>query len=170
MLFPMKLPFSLGIGICALLPALAILPAEACAASAGVPDPADARPTGANCGLTSPPSNAGEESGHGVLVQVYPRIKDIAAGYNGCQAVFITTKDRPAALAWLVEIVAGDPVRWWSEDASMQAVLGCRFRHGVVTAGDPQTCGRPPISLLPSMPAGCITTRTDAAACDYDGE
>jgi len=128
-----------------------------------------ARPIGSNCSLVSVPAGAGEESGRGVLLQVFPRARDIGPGYSGCQAVFATTKDGPTKLAWLMEVVDGDPVRLWSDDKSMGPKLGCRFKHGKRVAGEPSVCDRSPIALMPSQPAGCVSGSVKGEACEYDG-
>jgi hypothetical protein len=128
------------------------------------------RPTGANCSLESPPVGSGEETGRGVLLQVFPRTGSLGSGYTGCQAVFVTTRDRPVALGWLVELSEGDPVRIWSNDPDMKSQLSCRFRRGLVVTGDPKVCNAASITLLPTMPAGCALNRSDQEKCEYDSE
>lgn len=128
------------------------------------------RPTGRNCSLGAPPAEAGEETGHGVFLQVFPRISSMGPRYTGCQAVFLTTKDHPATLAWLVDVVDGDPVRLWSTDKSMSSILACRFRRGVLAGGDPKQCREASVRLLPSMPAGCALVNSERATCEYDGK
>jgi hypothetical protein len=106
-----------------------------------------------------------------MLLQVYPRIRDLAKTYTGCQAVFMTTtRDRPAALAWLLELNEGDPVRIWSEDKAMSQLLSCRFRRGVLIAGEPKDCKLGPFALLPSMPAGCALAVPSRDTCTYDAK
>ena len=126
-----------------------------------------ARPTGLNCELRSVPATAGEETWHGALIQVYPRIADMGPKYNGCQAVFMTTISSPIAkLAWFVEIVDGDMVRIWPELTEVRDWLDCRFRRGVLTAGDSKVCNRFS-PLIHTVPAGC-TTGTRDRGCEYD--
>ena len=127
------------------------------------------RPKGANCSLVEPPPGAGEETGHGVFLQIYPRIGAMGSNYTGCQAVFTTTRDQPVKLAWLVEVDHGDPVRLWSEDASMSAMLNCRYRGGALVQGDPKVC-ETPLELMPSQPAGCAFGKIEGEACNYDVE
>jgi hypothetical protein len=81
------------------------------------------RPVGQNCDLATPPSSAGEETHHGVLLLVFPRAREIGAHYEGCQVVWIQRKEA-VTLAWIVVIQGGQAVRVWSEDAEMKAMLG----------------------------------------------
>ena len=140
------------------------------APTSGIAIDRGARPTGLNCALAKPPVDAGEETGRGMFLQVYPRIGNIGRTYSGCQAVFITTKHRPATLAWLVEVREGDPVRVWSEEVSMSHALSCRFRRGVLVAGDPKVCKHESAELLPSKPAGCAFANPERDVCKYDAE
>lgn len=128
------------------------------------------KPAGKNCELLMPPAGAGEESGHGYLVQVWPRAKDIDAHYSGCQAVFWTTASQPPRLAWLVEVVNGDPLRRWSADPALRDISQCVYARGVLMKGSPDLCPVPPELLMPSQAAGCVTAPNPAAHCDYDVE
>ena len=130
----------------------------------------EVRPTGPNCDLIKPPADSGEETGHGVLLQAFPRIKALRKSYSGCQAVFVTTPKRSASLAWLIELREGDPIRIWSEDESIREALACRVRQGKVISGDPAVCKRHSIKPLPTMPAGCSRNNQDNANCEYDAE
>lgn len=131
--------------------------------------PVPAKPQGRNCELLAPPTGSGEEGGHGVLVQVYPRTQDIDSRYSGCQAVFWTTAKEPARLAWLVEVFNGDPVRRWSPDPSRREISKCIYAHGALMQGVPDICPLQPELLMPSQAAGCFTNPNSTAHCDYDG-
>ena len=128
------------------------------------------KPQGRNCELVTPPIDAGEEAGHGYLVQVSPRAKDIDSNYSGCQAVFWTTAKEPAQLAWLVEVVNGDPVRRWSSDPAMREISKCVYGHGVLMKGSPDVCPVPPELLMPSQAPGCFSSPSPKGRCDYDVE
>lgn len=130
---------------------------------------ARSRPVGPNCALTQAPDEAGETGGHGVVVRVYPRRGDMSTRYTGCQTVFSQAAGLPDRLVWLVEIVQGEPVRLWTTDPLMQGLLACRYRGGVLTRGEPRVC--PPASelLMPSQPAGCLTSPGRTAGCEFDG-
>lgn len=126
------------------------------------------KPQGRNCELVAPPQDAGEEAGHGYLLQISPRTKDIDSNYVGCQAVFWKTTEEPAQLAWLVEVVNGDPVRRWSSDPSMWEFLQCHYSHGALIRGNPDICPVPPQLLMPSKASGCFTSPSATKHCDYD--
>src|SRR5476649_760441 len=128
------------------------------------------KPQGRNCELVTPTIDAGEEAGHGYLVQVSPRAKDIDSNYSGCQAVFWTTAKEPAQLAWLVEVVNGDPVRRWSFDPAMREISKCVYGHGVLMKGSPDVCPVPPELLMPSQAPGCFSSPSPKGRCDYDVE
>lgn len=140
-------------------------------ASAGDAEVAEiVRPEGKNCELSTPPKNAGEETGHGVLLHVFPRIADINQTYTGCQAVFLTTAKRPTQLGWLVELHDGDPVRLWSAEPDMRQWLTCRYKRGKLVDGKSGVCPVQAPVLLPSMPAGCTDESPKGAQCQYDSE
>nr|GEU28042.1 hypothetical protein [Tanacetum cinerariifolium] len=111
------------------------------------------KPRGKNCQLVAPTLDAGEEAGHGYLIQISPRTKDIDSNYSGCQAVFWKTTKEPAQLAWLVEVVNGDPVRRWSSDPAMREILQCHYTHGALIKGNPDVCPVPPKLLMASKAA-----------------
>ena len=146
--------------VCALAPAIAV----------GAEDSGTARPNGKNCDLLTPPPDAGAETGHGVLLHVFPRTKDVSRAYTGCQAVFITTAKHPSQLAWLVELRSGDPVRLWSADPKLRERLECRYERGKLIEGNRGTCAAGAPALLPSMPAGCAEKASKDDQCDYDSE
>ena len=85
-------------------------------------DEAD-RPVGQNCDLAAPPKRAQEEAHHGVSLLVFPPPGEIAAGYSGCQVVWIK-RNKEATLAWIVVIQDREAVRVWSQDAEMRSMLG----------------------------------------------
>lgn len=147
---------------------LFVIAAGFMASALAAPD-LNGRPEGANCHWTQPPPESGEEAGHGVVLQAFPRIKNLGKSYSGCQAVFVTTRDRPATLAWLLELKQGDPVRIWSTDDTMRPYLACRMRQGKLIAGDPALCQIRPIQLLPTIPAGCVMATAFLGPCEYDG-
>jgi hypothetical protein len=130
---------------------------------------AEPRPVGQNCDLAGPPPEAGEEGGHGFVLLVYPRTKDIGPQYSGCQAVFVTSGVEPTRFAWVVEVVEGDPVRMWSPDEDMKDVLSCRYRAGRLQRGDPNVCPFQSL-LLPTQPAGCFTKSDRDEKCVHDSE
>lgn len=122
------------------------------------------RPKGANCDLISPPLSAGEEMNHGIVLRIFPRAKDIKSTYTGCQALFVQDGDK-WAVASLVEIVAGDPIRVWSPDDDADLLTrGCRFEHGKVIEGDPNNCPMVEFLLIKSLAPGCVRVIQDAVA------
>lgn len=138
----------------------------------------EARPQGINCALKEPPAEAGEETNHGMVLRVFPRAKDIGAGYTGCQAL-MALYGGEWEVVLLTEVVAGDPVRVWSAHESDQRKLACRFNNGKLVRGDEKVCPAPEFLLLKSLPAGCVSVIREAIAkhglgaprpddCDYD--
>jgi hypothetical protein len=121
------------------------------------------RPTGSNCDLKSPPTAAGEETNHGVTLRVFPRAKSINSSYSGCQVLFA-----PAAGGWhvvsIAEVVAGDPVRIWSEHEGNDESLACRYKNGAVVEGNTDKCPHPAFLLLKSMAPGCVKLLQEAVA------
>ena len=113
------------------------------------------RPTGSNCNFAQPPSSAGEEMNHGIVMRIHPRAKDIGPSYTGCQVLFA-----PQEKGWIVvsvtEVLRGDPVRVWSPHAQNATLIACRFRKGKVVAGDPEKCPMPEFLLLKSVAPGCL--------------
>ena len=111
------------------------------------------RPKGKNCDLASPPPSAGEEMNHGLTVRIYPRAKDIAAGYSGCQVLFAPNGGEWVIVS-LTEIVNGDPFRVWvAED---DPAMNCRFKRGKVVRGDPAKCPATQFLVLKSVAPGCV--------------
>ena len=130
----------------------------------------ETRPVGANCDLVTPPSDSGEDGGHGFVMLVYPRTGNIGPKYSGCQSVFVKDAKHEIRLAWVVEVSHGDPIRMWSSDEEMKKVLSCRFRNHKLQSGDSSACPDPNSLLLPTQPAGCFTKNTDDGVCKYDVE
>ena len=121
------------------------------------------RPSGANCGLSVPPPSAGEESNHGITLRIYPRAKEINANYTGCQVLFAPDGGKWVVVA-LTEIVAGDPVRIWSEHETDPSRLACRYAKGKVVKGDPSACPIPRFLVMKSMGPGCVDVIKAAVA------
>lgn len=131
---------------------------------------AEPRPYGVNCSLSRPPSESGEEGGHGFVLLVFPRTGAIGPSYSGCQAVFTTSPGQGTRFAWVVEVSRGDPIRMWSADNEMADVLPCRYRNRQLLRGDPNVCPRPESLLLPTQAAGCFTGKSEDSTCQYDVE
>lgn len=131
---------------------------------------AELRPSGENCSLTRPPADSGEEGGHGFVLQVFPRARDIGPKYSGCQAVFVAGPNKEVRLAWVVEISRGDPIRMWSPDEEMKAVLSCRYKNRQLRYGDPNVCPSAEALLMPTQPAGCFLGKRGGEGCNYDVE
>jgi hypothetical protein len=157
------------------LSAYALLLASALALCSTSTTAKDQRPQGQNCDLVQPPSESGEEAHMGTKLLVFPRAKNIASTYFGCQGLWIPYKEK-YELAMLVEITNGDPVRTWSAVPTKQPGEDCRYRMGEVVAGDRSKCTDPKFLILKSVPAGCFPKIQAAAAagkgwpeeCGYD--
>ena len=120
---------------------------------------AELRPKGPNCALKSPPDSAGEEMNHGITLKIFPRAKDIGPSYTGCQIMFAPYEKAWAIIA-ITEIEKGDPIRIWSEYEPQK----CRYRHGKVIVGNPETCPAPQFLIHKSMAAGCVQIVREAVA------
>jgi hypothetical protein len=129
------------------------------------------RPIGVNCALPEPPADAGEGAVHGTTILVYPRAKDIASNYTGCQTVFAEIDGKWSTVV-MVEVVDGDPIRIWPEDETSE----CLFQKGRIIRGDPDNCPSSEDLLVKSMPPGCVKAKREAAekyapkvdACEYE--
>jgi hypothetical protein len=130
----------------------------------------ESRPAGTNCNLTQPPSDSGEEGGHGYVLLIFPRTGSIGPQYTGCQSVFVKDTKQGVRLAWVVEFFHGDPKRMWSADKEMKEVLPCRYKNRKLLSGDPEVCPDPRTLLLPTQPPGCFTEKIDGGMCQYDVE
>lgn len=121
------------------------------------------RPKGTNCDLVSPPSDAGEESNHGITLRIYPRAKDVGPGYSGCQVLFAPDGEKWIVVT-LTEVVNGDPTRIWGAEPDPR--MDCRYEKGQVVKGDPQQCPVPSLLLTKSMEPGCVELLKAAVARD----
>lgn len=65
-----------------------------------------------NCGLLSPPDNAGETQAHGVILYIYPRSHTIDTSYSGCQN------------------------QWFLDDDHFRKLSVVHYDSGVITAYD----------------------------------
>ena len=74
----------------------------------------------------------------------------------------------PVQLAWLVQIVKGDPIRMWSTSAELREQLDCHWKQGVLLKGNSDKCKAPELML--SQPAGCLKGSPGSEVCDYDSK
>jgi len=121
------------------------------------------KPAGKNCDLVAPPATAGERENHGITLRVYPRAKDVDARYNGCQVLFAPEGEK-WTVAFLTEVINGDPVRVWSAYETDDEVLACRFKQGKLIRGNPDACPAAQFILLESLAPGCTRIVQDAVA------
>jgi hypothetical protein len=104
------------------------------------------RPVGQNCDLATPPTGAGEEAHHGVLLRVFPRAREIGAHYDGCQVVWIQ-REKDVTLAWIVVVQRGEAVRIWSRDPEMRAMLGQTSKNMIMKSYLPGCISKAPDGL-----------------------
>ena len=134
---------------------------------------AEERPTGRNCELNSPPATAGEEINHGVTLKIFPRARDIAKNYTGCQTLWMPVKLK-WALVSMVVIVRGDPERVWSPHETDPQRGFCRYKYGRVVKGDPNQCPSPEFLIMKSLAPGCVAKITKSRGtvfppgCEYE--
>lgn len=100
---------------------------------------------------------------HGAVLRIFPRAKDIDAGYTGCQVFFAPYAERWQVIS-LTEVVKGEPVRVWSEHEQDESVLACRYKGGKVVVGNPDNCPMAEFLLLKSMAPGCVKLMQEAVA------
>src|SRR5690242_18198363 len=86
----------------------------------------EAEPEGDNCRLSAPPESAGEEFNHGIVLRVYPRARDIAQSYSGCQIMWAPDSEKWVTVS-ITQVVNGDPVRIWSPHAKSPELTACRY-------------------------------------------
>ena len=113
------------------------------------------RPEGRNCRLSAPPSSAGEDLNHGVILRIYPRARDIDAAYTGCQLLWVPIKKKWALIS-ATEVVAGDAVGIWTPSADSPELTSCRYKNGRVVTGVAETCAAPQFLLKQSLAPGCV--------------
>jgi hypothetical protein len=124
------------------------------------------RPVGKNCALTLPPPSSGERGEYGAYMQAFPRRSTIGRKYTGCQAVFVT-EGAPVTLSWLVHVVAGEPVRIWSDTPNNQ--LNCHYQKRKLVIGSKGYCPQNEDFLLfSSTPSGCFSGTTASKRCERD--
>ncbi len=126
------------------------------------------RPVGQNCALTQPPPSSGEWGEYRAFFQVYPRRSAIGRRYTGCQAVFASeSTDSTMKLFWLVHVVAGEPVRIWSDIPNSQ--LNCHYQNRKLVNGSTGSCPENEKFLLfGSAPAGCSSNTRIVKNCNSD--
>ena len=134
---------------------------------------ADERPKGQNCALNSPPATAGEEINHGVTLKIFPRARDMARTYTGCQTLWMPEGNKWMVVSMVV-IASGDPERLWSPNATDPKRAACRYKYGKVVSGDPHQCPSPEFLIMKSLAAGCVEriVRSGGTAfppgCEYE--
>jgi hypothetical protein len=121
------------------------------------------RPTGQNCDLLDPPSNAGEDSNAGLTMRIYPRARDIGSTYNGCQLSWAQNGDHWIMISAVV-IKEGDPERIWSPVGANQERFSCRYKNGQVVSGEARSCASAKSLILKSLAAGCVDKLRKAMA------
>jgi len=130
------------------------LAAIAFAADGAGPIPAAAP----NCNVASPPAESGETGSHGILIKIYPRRKDIGAGYTGCQTSWVGQQGKWALLSVLY-FEAGDLRAWRMPSVETPPPeIFCRFRSFQLEPGSPPQCYVPDPQVIPSpsFAPGCV--------------
>ena len=112
------------------------------------------RPEGVNCQLKSPPAGAGESPHHGITLKVFPRRKDIAASYTGCQILWAPYEGEWKEVS-VTAIEDGYAVRLWSGHSPDQEPFRCRYIGGMMVRGDLLRCPDPESLIVRSMAPGC---------------
>lgn len=106
---------------------------------------------GTHCDVEAPPPQAGDDLAHGAVLKVYPRAREIGAGYRGCQTAWAESRTE-----WPVVGVTyfenGKPVAFWNPPPGE---MTCRYRGGRAEGDKRGQC--PPAAglKLKAMPAGC---------------
>ena len=120
-----------------------------------------------NCQLPAPPTIAGDSIAHSVVARIYPRTKDIGAGYSGCQTTWV-----PAKAGWTVVGVTyfenGIAVSFW---APPPEELLCQYRSGKPEGPHAANCPVHSVLKASSMAPGCgkkILGRGGTSGCQYE--
>jgi hypothetical protein len=96
---------------------------------------------GHNCGLASPPPEAGEDAERGVLAaKIFPRKSNMDGTYSGCQTAWLRRHDE-----WVVHMVGffenGRLVKARLIPAEKgEPVVQCAWKNGKLILGDETSC------------------------------
>lgn len=119
---------------------------------------------GANCDLKKPPATSGEDSAHGYAVKVYPRVRDIAADYNGCLTTWAPATKGYEVLG-ITYIDNGSAVAFWSPADKRR----CEYKSG--NSSD-EKCPAYQTLMPKSMAPGCVKLMKQAGSqvtgCEYE--
>ena len=84
---------------------------------------------------------------------VYPRTKDIALGYRGCQTVWLHGETGGWDVVTMLRIEHRSVVEVWPPPPDGESASHCVYSQGRVLPGGPPACGQ---LETRSLPAGCI--------------
>ena len=150
--------------------ALLILTTAAAAQTQTPESQSTPQPTGTNCNLQRPPAEAGVALVGDRIARVHPRRGSITKDFTGCQVVFLSNPGEPYQVAWVIEIMAGDPTRIWSPRRGLEGLLQCRYRAGALLSGNPGVCPGMAMLPMPSRPVGCSVYSPEKEPCVQDGK
>jgi hypothetical protein len=118
---------------------------------------AHAQSRDASCSIQMPPPDAGEEATHAKILKVFPRAKNIPAGFSGCQSVWL---EMPPtwALAFRLSFTDGRVVKLWTPSYE------CHYAADKLKTPASTECAPEPPEPMESEPAGCISQHREGDA------
>ncbi len=121
---------------------------------------------GANCGLSKPPAQSGEENLHGGAVKIFPRKKDVGPSYVGCLIVWAPAETGLGILG-VTYIENGVAIAFWSP-ADGQF---CKYQSEKPVE-PASNCPMYRFLTPRSMPVGCVGKKMKAGGnvpgCEYE--
>jgi len=126
-----------------------------------------------NCNLAKPPLKPGEESNHGILMLISPRISDIPKNYTGCQTVWITPNKKIVKMS-VVEFSNGEVTKYTTfKDEAGGILFSCFYSENKLVKATGNCEDELPMNIpTSSKPAGCIDKSkpySQPNECKYDG-
>ena len=123
--------------------------------------------TGPNCRVSQPPEHSGEDFIHGATAKVFPRVKDFAPQYSGCQTTWVQSGSGWEVLG-VTHIESGKPVAFWSP---VERETLCKYQSGKVV-GASSDCPAFRVLVKRSMAPGCVAKQLKAggfvAGCEFE--
>lgn len=113
------------------------------------------RPHGQNCDLAAPPAGSGEEAAHSTTLKIFPRLRDMTTGYDGCQVTWYN--DGPQwQVVGITYFRRGTPAAFWSPVLVGEKELFCKYQGGIRISGPPDRCPAFKSLRKRSVAEGCI--------------
>jgi len=131
----------------------------------------DLIPKGAgNCNVLQPPKAAGDSVLNGRLMKIFPRRKDMAANYTGCQTLWLDIQRMHKLEKILVLYFENGEIKV-QQHTEAGRTFSCRYYMGSLLPNSKIECSKKSIGALSSWPAGCTKyslrhEKQNAVNCD----